>query len=83
MTMTARQITLARHALGLDGQRTVSFRNRFVAGPGHTDYPEWMAMATTGHARRRDDFFWLTRQGAELALRPGERLDPEDFPARN
>lgn len=26
------------------------------------------------------DFFWLTRAGAEMALEPGERLDPEDFP---
>ena len=24
--------------------------------------------------------FWLTRQGAELALKPGESLDPGDFP---
>lgn len=27
-----------------------------------------------------DDLFRLTRAGADQALEPGERLDPEDFP---
>jgi hypothetical protein len=26
------------------------------------------------------DFFFLTRAGADAALRKSERLDPEDFP---
>ena len=87
--MTPRQIALARHALGLDGRRRVAYRNHFVAGPGHADHADWMSMVEQGHSRRRpgtpltggDDCFWLTRQGAELALQPGEQLDPVDFPA--
>lgn len=89
--MTPEQQELARHALGLDGRRGMSYRNRFVTGPGCTDYPTWMEMVHAGLAVRRDgaklpfggdDLFHLTRDGAEAALRPGESLDPEDFPAR-
>ncbi|MCW2242231.1 hypothetical protein [Azospirillum canadense] len=86
--MTNRQISLARHALGLDGRRTVSYRNRFVSGELHHDHPEWIDMVAQGYAQVRwgkhtgdDDLFWLTRKGAERALLPGERLDTEDFPA--
>jgi hypothetical protein len=86
--VSERQIALARHALGLDGRHTVSYRNRFVAGPGHDDYADWMAMVEAGDATRRDgatvpfggdDIFYLTIEGATKALRKGERLDPEDF----
>lgn len=88
--MTPRQIDLARHALGLDGRTRRSYRNRFVAGPGHEDYGEWLSMVSSGfairHSGRRlhfggDDLFVLTKTGAEAALRPSETLDPEDFPS--
>ncbi len=88
MKLTPRQRELARHALGLNGERKSSYRNRFVAGPGHDDHPEWMRLCRKGAAERRtaravlggSDLFWLTRQGAEAALNAGETLDPEDFP---
>ena len=86
--MTPEQIELARHALGLPNKQRRSYRNRFVTGPGGTDYLHWMQMVTDGRARRRagspltggDDYFWLTTGGACEALLPGERLDQEDFP---
>ena len=54
-----------------------------------TDYADWMEMVERGEATRRagnsltggDDCFFMTSSGAKLALHPGERLDPEDFPA--
>lgn len=83
--MTPVQRDLARHALGLDGRHTQSWRNYFVSGEGSTDHPLWMAMVEAGHATRRngsiltggDDFFRMTRAGAELALDPGETLNPD------
>lgn len=86
--MTPAQIELARHALGLPNRRRKSYRNHFVTGAGLDSHAEWLAMVEAGHARRRsgsaitggDDLFWLTRAGARLALEPGERLCPEDFP---
>lgn len=83
--MTPRQIALARHALGLTASCLVSFRNHFVAGPGHDDYGDWVSMVVTGHAWRRkskllppgEAMFHLTRAGAEAALLPGDKLDPE------
>lgn len=86
--MTPRQKQLARHALGLDGSRKQSYRNRFFAGPGHADFADWQELVATGFARERepnavrpDHAFWLTREGADAALNKGERLCPEDFPA--
>ena len=35
--MSAAQIELARHALGLPNKMRMSYRNRFVAGHGHVD----------------------------------------------
>lgn len=86
--MTTRQKELARHALGLRPRNKISYRNRFVAGPGHSDYQDWLEMVEQGNAFRRtggemsggDDIFWLTDVGAKLALNSGEKLDPEDFP---
>lgn len=84
--MTPNQIDLARHALGLRDGIKKSYRNYFVAGTYHDDYPEWMAMAANGFAiqsdgRKNGDYtFWLTPAGATAALKPGEKLDPEDFP---
>lgn len=86
--LTAQQRDLARHALGLDGRRKQSYRNRFVTGPESIDHPAWMQMLADGFARRLDgnqltggdDLFWLTAAGARAALGPGETLCPEDFP---
>lgn len=85
--MTARQIALARHALGLRPGRLVSHRNNFVAAPGSADFEDWCAMVTDGFAVRRVAplaygwvVFSLTRGGAERALQPGDVLDPEDWP---
>lgn len=91
--MTPKQIELARHALGLDGKRKQSYRNRFFAGPGHDDFEDWQEMVSAGFAKVwqvpkgwmvpgqvADHQFRLTRAGAEAALRKGERLCPEDFP---
>lgn len=85
--MTPHRKALARHALGLPNAGMKSYRNRFVAAdvPGG-DRDHWCALAAGGLAgmgRLSHDGmsrgFWLTRKGAELALEPGERLDPEDF----
>jgi hypothetical protein len=85
--MTSEQVKLARHALGLPNKRNMSYRNRFICNPGHDDYDNWMAMEKTGYAMRIKPssimsgmfFFWLTPDGAKLALHAGEKLDPEDF----
>lgn len=86
--MTPEQRELARHALGLPNDRNMSYRNRFCAGTGHDDLPDWCAMVFRGWAAASapqkslggDRMFWLTMDGANLAINPGERLDPEDFP---
>jgi hypothetical protein len=90
--MTPRQISLARHALGLKDNRKVSYRNYFSVGSGAPDYDDWMEMVRQGNAVRRigptqagtlfggDDIFHLTRSGATSVLKEGEGLDPEDFP---
>lgn len=86
--MNAEQIELARHALGLPNKRRLSYRNHFVCGEGHDDFVAWQEMVAAEFARRRngsalsggEDVFWLTPKGAKLALKRGERLDPEDFP---
>lgn len=84
--LTPRQIDLVRHAIGLDGRRPISYRNNFVAGPGHDDYEAWCHMVARGFARVRpgyslpfggDDCFHVTRAAAEAALMPREQLDPE------
>jgi hypothetical protein len=86
--LDTRQIELARHALGLPNRRNVTYRNHFVAGPGHTDYDDWERMVESGHARKikgsqitgGDPCFELTRAGANAALTRRERLDREDWP---
>lgn len=88
--MTKEQIELARHALGLDGRRTCSYRNYFTCSADHKDWDEWQRMTMEGHAKyylaKRlhlggDDLFKLTLKGAKAALLPGETLDKEDFTA--
>ena len=88
--LTAYQVDLARHALGLPNGGRRSCRNRFVAGLGHPDYDDWHKMTLAGFATKRNgtklpfggnDLFHLTRKGAEAALVGRETLDPEDFPS--
>lgn len=82
------EVQLARHALGLTGDRTQSYRNHFVCGEGSNDYPGWMNIVAKGLAIRVDKrklyggdwLFILTREGAEQALYKGDSLDREDFP---
>lgn len=86
--MTPRQRELARHALGLDGRQRTSYRNRFCAGTDHPDLADWWGMVSAGYAAASapqqmlggDRMFWLTLDGASIALKSGERLDSEDFP---
>lgn len=79
--MNSEQVRLARHALGLDGCRRRSYRNRYYISAGSV-HGLWMAMVAQGYAETDGDrFFCLTRKGAELVLRSGESLCPEDFPA--
>ena len=85
--MTPKQKRLARHAIGLPNARNISYRNRFVCSFAPGDYDQWIDMLEAGLAdamplKSSDMFrrFWLTPEGAKVALEPGERLDPEDFP---
>lgn len=80
LEMTPKQTDMARHALGLDGRRNVSYRNRYVTGPGSGDHEPWLAMVAAGLAGKRDgktlpyggdDMFWLTPAGARAVLRAG------------
>jgi hypothetical protein len=89
---TDKQIELSRHALGLDGRRKQSYRNRYCIGPGSDDYETWEAMVAAGDATKRDgstipmggmNLYYLTEQGARKALKRGEKLCPEDFPAKH
>ena len=79
--MTPEQKRLARHALGLPNDKMESYRNRYHVSMGAAFF-EWERMAESDLAynHSRGGSFHLTRKGAELALEPGERLDPEDFP---
>jgi hypothetical protein len=56
--MTARQIELARHALGFPNSRNRSYRNHFCAGPGHDDYADWEDLVSKGLALKRSDGQW-------------------------
>ena len=89
--LTVHELRIARHALGLDnpdaGGR--SYRNRFYASRGHADWHTLHDMVGAGLMNLEDTsngkqtLFWLNPWGAKLALKPGELLDPEDFPPAN
>lgn len=87
--MQPEQLDVARHALGLPNNKRMSYRNSFVTGEESSDHAIWMALVQQGYARRFEkpkgyggmDAFLLTPTGAKAALKDGERLDPEDFPA--
>lgn len=83
--MSPEQRKLARHALGLEGGRARSYRNRYAAATCTPVWNAWVDMQTSGWAKiyyraSSLDHFQLTRAGAALALDSGETLDPEDFP---
>jgi len=87
--MTPKQRELARHALGLSAREKRAYRNSYVVDPACEDHDEWTAMVEHGAARvttiRRNiyggmDVFWLTHEGATLALGPRETLGDLRFP---
>ncbi|PZO59261.1 MAG: hypothetical protein DI635_16130 [Pseudoxanthomonas suwonensis] len=88
--MSAEQVRMARHALGLPNERGVSYRNRYYP-PRMTDtspaHDAWDGMVAAGLAERLEPgsgtFYALTRLGAEAVLEEGEGLDPEDFDLRD
>lgn len=88
IALTPKQREIARHALGLPNSRRTSYRNYFRTGVGSPTHHMWNEMVELGAAfvhravetSGGNDFFYLTFIGAESALNPGEKLDPEDFP---
>ncbi|UQD69248.1 hypothetical protein JEY40_24850 [Bradyrhizobium japonicum] len=84
--MNTVQRKMARHALGLDGERKRSYRNRYFASIDTPGENEWNDLCRRGLAMREKGgdklvHFYLTDEGARQALDEGEILDPEDFPA--
>lgn len=80
------QRKMARHALGLDGSRKRSYRNRYFVSGASPQEDEWNELCRRGLAEREKGsgstvHFYLTDEGAREALDPGEILDPEDFPS--
>ncbi|WP_062220536.1 hypothetical protein [Aureimonas sp. D3] len=83
--MTPEQRALARRALGLPNSLARSSRNYTAVHPNALAFAPWMEMVEAGLATVEKvglsgRVFLLTRAGAEAALEPHERLDPEDFP---
>lgn len=80
------QRKMARSALGLGTDSKRSYRNRYFASPDSPQAEEWDALCRAGLACRekgggRLAHFYLTDEGAQAALDPGDSLDPEDFHA--
>lgn len=89
--MTPDQLRLARAALDLPNTSGRSTRNKpFHAGPAEDAFWRLLnEMVDAGLMRKRQRTtlrcgfiheFTLTRAGADRALEPGERLDPQQFP---
>ena len=86
--MTVEQRELARHALGLPNRNKTSYRNRYVCNESH---PVWSELVRLGLATMRPAhtvpfggcaLFYLTEDGAKLALDKGEKLCREFFPRK-
>lgn len=84
--MTAKQLELARHALGLPNRDNRSYRNHFCIGTYSPDHAEWEDLVSKGLAVKRtsdlwggDDMFHLTLEGARAAMEPKEHLSREDW----
>jgi putative hemolysin len=88
LTLSPKQISLARHALGLPNERLRSYRNRYCVSPDGDTFKSWRTMVASGAAECSKHgglaggvfMFVLTEAGARASLCPGEALDPEDFP---
>lgn len=87
MILTATQIKLARHALGLPNRNKRSYRNYFC---GSKNDPHWNGLVQAGLATSRnhpallhddDTYFYLTPAGAQAVLENSEKLCAEDFPS--
>jgi hypothetical protein len=77
MIITAKQLALLHHTLGLRPDRRISSRNHFMAGPGHHDQADLEALEVVGLMVRRaapafckasDVLFRATDAGQEVAL---------------
>ncbi|QRI88698.1 hypothetical protein JQN63_20420 [Delftia lacustris] len=87
-TATPQQVRLLQHTLGLSEHQRRSYRNHFVAGPGHHDMPDLESLESLGLMARvhtpafcdADDIvFVTTTAGAALAL---EHLPEPPPPAK-
>lgn len=76
MTITTQHRKLLRHTLGLD-QSATSYRNRFVAGEGHSDMPLIRELVDGGYMAERklpdwcsegDRLFMATDAGKQEAI---------------
>lgn len=85
MPLTPEQLTVLRHSLGLNPDGTGrSYRNHYVAGPGHYRYQELTELIALGHMRRRatpskilpegDECFHVTELGEQAAAAPEAKL---------
>lgn len=90
MNITPQMLHLLHHTLGLRPDRRESFRNHFLAGPGHHDQPDLEALESAGLMRRvktpafcdRDDVtFVCTPAGKDYAIDNLPAPPPE--PKRN
>ena len=90
MNVTPQMLNLLHHTLGLRPDRRESFRNHFLAGPGHHDQPDLEALESAGLMRRvktpafcdRDDVtFVCTPAGKDYAIDNLPAPPPE--PKRN
>lgn len=84
--MTARQLQMARHALGLPNSKRTTYRNRYCLGRGDEGYADWedlvsrnLAIKQTGTFWGGDDMFYLTLEGARAALHRGEHISREEM----
>lgn len=83
MTITPHMLHLLHHTLGLRTDRRESFRNYFLAGPGHHDQSDLEALESAGLMRRAktpefcrdgDVMFVCTDAGKSFAI---DNLPPE------
>ena len=73
--LTAGQLDILRHSLGIRKGRAKVERNHFVTGEGSTDHPICMSLVEAGLMIRRrgsplsggDDIFIVTEAGQEAA----------------
>ena len=83
-SLPANARVVARHALGLPNRMRRSCRNCRIVPSVSLEAEIWGGLIKAGFAfvarRMRSQIrFSLTRAGAELALDPGEALDPQAF----